>query len=107
METEESRKFLSRLPATEELVARILFHKGIDFKDEEIFNWSIRTVRMPAENTNSGQITVGKLFVDNEFVINIFPVDDKLQKIIDELYPVPKSKPNPHSEDQDVEPIPQ
>jgi len=103
MDTSESRKFLKRYPAIEETAARILYHKGIDFKDEEIYNWSIRTVRMPAEFTNNGEITIGKLFIDNEFVINIYPMTKELEDTINQLYPIPVIRPK----DQDVEPIPQ
>ena len=98
METTESRKFLKQFPDTEAIVKRIVNSHGIDYDNEDIFTWEIRSVKLPDKDSHIGTITIYKLWINNEFVINVSPLTPELLKIIDELYP------NPLPKDQDVEP---
>jgi len=87
METTESRKFLKRFPDTEAIVKHIVNSRGIDYDNEDIFTWEIRSVKLPDQDSHIGTTTVYKLWINNEFVINVSPMTPKLLKMIDELYP--------------------
>lgn len=88
METPESRKFLKRFPDTEAIVKHIVNSHGIDYDNEDIFSWKIRSVKQPSEDSHTGTITIYKLWINNEFVINVSPLTPELLKIIDEKYPI-------------------
>ena len=101
METPESRIMLKKYPATEALVRQILGAMAIDYDDETVYSWEIRVLSRPDREVQSGTGTVAKLWVNNEFVVNVSPITEELRDWIDITYPLPRQEaehlPDPQS----------
>ena len=86
MDVEQSKKLLKRFPEVEKTVKQILTHHRIDYDTDEL-SWEIRPVKMPDKESNNGEKTFYKLYIHNEFIINVSPMTSELLTILNERYP--------------------
>ena len=95
MTTEESRKFIERFPPLKDTLVKILEKHNIDYDNDEVFNWELRRVIQPCPENYHGSITHTKLFIDNQFVVNIIPlakeaielygVENPMDRLVDDM----------------------
>ena len=88
MTTEESRAYLKRNPGVLNLVKIVFSYYNLDY--ETFNNWQLRSIKLP-DPASVVDLIVQKLYIANEFIVNVSPVTVEIQNLIKERYSMGES----------------
>lgn len=89
MNAEQARHYLKKDPREEQVVRQILQQYRLDY--EKSNNWELRDIRIPDMTSITGETSNKKLYIANNFIVNISPLTKELLKTIEEKFTMEES----------------